>query len=81
MSGTERAGSVAGRVAIRELVADAGLTVPTADLPHRIDGALSIDHIAVPKTWSVVSAMRLDAATDGGRLSDHDAYVVEVAPR
>jgi hypothetical protein len=27
-----------------------GLQVPTADLPHRLDGHLSIGHIAVPHT-------------------------------
>jgi hypothetical protein len=57
-------------------VADLGLAVPTGDRPHRIEGVLSIDRIAVPATWAVASCRRVPA--DG--LSDHDAYVVEVAP-
>jgi hypothetical protein len=49
--------------------------VPTAELPHRLDGLLSIDHVAVPTTWTLRDVVRLDA--EG--LSDHDAYVVDVA--
>jgi hypothetical protein len=58
MSGTERAGSAAGRRAIAALVADLGLAVPTGDRPHRIEGVLSIDRIAVPATWAVASCRR-----------------------
>ena len=52
--------------------------VPTAELPHAIDGLRSIDHIAVPRAWSS-TASRIRAELDGRRLPDHDAYVVEVA--
>ncbi len=37
-----------------------------------------IDHIAVPGTWRILSAERVGAVHDQRRLSDHDAYVVEV---
>lgn len=47
MTGREHAGSMEGRGAIEALVATAGLVVTTVDAPHRIDGLLSIDHIAV----------------------------------
>jgi hypothetical protein len=51
--------------------------VPTAELgAHR--GELSIDHIAVPKEWVVVSADQIPAESAGKRLSDHDAYVVVI---
>ena len=48
--------------------------MPTADLPHRLDGLLSIDHVGVPRPWSVLAAERVDARG----LSDHDCYVVDV---
>ena len=79
MEGREYAGSTIGRGAIQELVSDAGLAVATADEPHAIDGLLSIDHIAVPAGWRIESSRRVVAEADGERLSDHDAYVVDVA--
>jgi hypothetical protein len=39
----------------------------------------SIDHIAVPRHWRLGAAKALVAETDEGvRLSDHDAYVIDV---
>jgi hypothetical protein len=43
-------------------------------------GHRSIDHIAVPIAWDVTGVYRLQAAAEGRRLSDHDAYVVAVDP-
>ena len=77
LTGKEYAGSAGGRAAIAGALDELGLAVPTADLPHRIDGLMSIDHIAVP-TGSVGEATRIVAEKDGKRLSDHDAYVVEM---
>ncbi len=48
MTGREYAGSIGGRRAILGAVEQLGLEVPTAGLPHAIDGLLTIDHIAVP---------------------------------
>lgn len=73
--GPEVAGSLAGRDSISGFVADRGLALATARLPHRLDGIGTTDHVAVPAAWPVVSASRVDASG----LSDHDAYVVEVA--
>ena len=71
------AGGIGGRAVLLEAIETLGLTVPTAALPHRIDGLLSIDHIAVPPgpapTATAVSAIIGDRA-----LSDHDAYVVDL---
>ncbi len=53
-----------------------GLIVPTADLPHRIDGLMSIDHIAVSESVEVMGKERHVATGGANRLSDHDAYVV-----
>lgn len=78
LSGAEHAGSKAGRGHLAALVNARGLSVPTATLPHRIAGLLSIDHIAVPSAWSA-TARRLPAQADDARLSDHDAYVVDVS--
>ena len=54
------------------------ITVTTGAAPHRIEGLLSIDHIAVPSTWVVRSCRRIPASDGDRRLSDHDAYVIEV---
>lgn len=71
LSGDEWAGSSGGRQALLAVLAELGLEVPTADLPHRIPGLLTIDHIAVRANDS--EATRVDAAG----LSDHDFYVVD----
>ena len=77
LKGKEYAGSAGGRAAITSALDELGLVVPTAELPHRIDGLLSIDHIAVPKEIAG-EPTRVVAAKGDKRLSDHDAYVVEV---
>jgi hypothetical protein len=74
LSGDEWAGTQGGRAHVLAAVDLLGLQVLTAELPHRLDGLLSIDHIAVPTSWSVRDACRLDATG----LSDHDCYVVDV---
>ena len=79
LSGIEYAGSAAGRAHLLEALEFLGLTVPTANLPHRIDGLLSIDHIAVPagKTAATRST-RVEVDSGHRTLSDHDAYLVEL---
>lgn len=47
--------------------------MPTSALPHRMDGLLSIDHIAVGVDQKVISATRFSAHS----LCDDDGYVVE----
>jgi hypothetical protein len=79
LSGREYAGSKAGRADILHTATTLGLQIPTAGLGHPIEDLLSIDHIAVPTAWSVGRADRVVAVDgEGKRLSDHDAYVVEV---
>jgi hypothetical protein len=78
MTGREYVGSHQGRASLLEAVALLGLQVPTAGLPHRLPGLLSIDHIAVSSSFTVIGSRRVVANTDGARLSDHDAYVIEV---
>lgn len=75
LTGREYAGSKGGRAAITAALDELDLVVPTTDLPHRIDGLLSIDHLAVPASRSA-TASRVVAEAGGKRLSDHDAYVV-----
>jgi hypothetical protein len=77
MSGREYVGSGAGRAAILDLVAEARLQVVTGAAAHAQSGLLSIDHIAVPAGWRVSSCQRLAAEAGNGRLSDHDAYLVD----
>ncbi|EON23408.1 endonuclease/exonuclease/phosphatase [Nocardioides sp. CF8] len=81
LSGREWTGSIAGRASILEAVERLRLHVPTASSPHQIDALLSIDHIAVPTTWVTGAAQRYRAFDSETRISDHDAYVVEVHPR
>jgi hypothetical protein len=68
------AGARAARAHVLRVVADLGLGVPTALLPHRIDGLLSIDHVAIPSACGPGAADHVRAIG----LSDHDAYVVEI---
>lgn len=77
LSGKERAGSVAGRKALLAAVERLKLCVPTASSPHQIEELLSIDHIAVPRSWVVSATQRHRAFVGETRISDHDAYVVE----
>ena len=77
MSGREWSGSKRGRGSILEAVDALGLQLPTAALPHQIDGLLSIDHIAVPADWRVIETEHHPALAGGARISDHDAYVIE----
>lgn len=79
MSGREWSGSLAGRRCIVDAVDRLGLQIPTAAAPHQIDGLLSIDHIAIPRTWTVLSVEHYSAFDNCARLSDHDAYVIEVS--
>lgn len=76
--GRELAGSQAGRAHIRRAVSQLGLDVATAALAHRLPGLRTIDHIAVPQSATVHAVHGVSACADGQRLSDHDAYVVEV---
>lgn len=76
MDGREYAGSHAGRAHILQAVRELKLQVPTTRLPLRIEGLLSIDHIAVPAGTAVQAAERVIAASQARRLSDHGAYVV-----
>lgn len=71
-------GSRTGRNTLLSVIEDFGLQVPTAALPHRLEGATSIDHIGIPATWHVRTAQRIRAEAAGQRLSDHDMYVIEV---
>ncbi|MCW2736367.1 hypothetical protein [Nocardioides sp.] len=76
--GKEYAGSIGGRRAILAALESLGLEATTAVLPHRTEGLFTIDHLAVPaglpsRAWRIV------ASHEGKRLSDHDAYVVEVS--
>lgn len=75
----EYSGSIEGRTAIMALLAEAAMAAPTQHAPHALPGILSIDHIAVPAAWRHRPAERIVAeGPDGRRLSDHDAYVVDV---
>lgn len=75
MTGPNYGGTRIGRAAIEDLLLRRGLFLATRDLPHRQPGMASIDHIAVPENWTITSAERLPVPS---RLTDHDAYVIDV---
>lgn len=56
------------------------LQAPTADLAHQTPGHHTIDHVAVPDTWTLHQAERVPAHSSGHSLSDHDIYVVDAGP-
>lgn len=80
LEGSDHVGTPAGRSAVLALLKTLDLTITTAGLDkHTVKGRhRSIDHIAVPAHWKPGDATPLVAETDGHRLSDHDAYIVEV---
>ena len=78
LSGREYVGSLIGREHVLKTVDLLRLQVPTEKLPHRISTLLAIDHIAVPRIVSVIDKSRVEAVADGERMSDHEAYVVEI---
>jgi hypothetical protein len=75
LSGYEGAGTKGGRGHVLAAVEKLGLIVPTADLPHRVDGHLGIDHVALAADHAVSRVEHLSAVG----LSDHDCYVVDLA--
>lgn len=75
--GWQHVGSKGGQSHIYDALKVLELQVPTKDLPHRINGAYTIDHIAVPKRWECSNATRVSTAG----LSDHDAYMIDATPR
>lgn len=81
LEGPEHVGKTAGRRQIDELIRDARLSMPTRSLGSTAPGHRSIDHVAVPIAWDVLSAHRVPAEAGGRRLSDHDAFVVVVNHR
>jgi len=80
LHGREQIGTLHGRKGVTALIAELGLQTPTSELPHRIAGIFSTDHVAVPERWGISGASRLVAESGGRRLTDADAYVVDCAP-
>jgi len=76
--GPEWAGSKVGRAHLEGALDELGLQVPTRDLPHRLDGVGTMDHIAVSREVTVVDARRVSGVGPEGALSDHDAYIIVI---
>lgn len=76
LEGREFVGSNEGRDSLKQAIELLELQVPTSRLASRLDGCLSIDHIAIPKSWQFKKAQGVPA----NGMSDHDAYVVDVEP-
>ncbi len=74
----EVAGTYHGRAEIGKLRFELRLQIPTEYMPHAKAGLLSIDHIAVPVAWHLTDCRRVVATAAGKRLSDHDAYIVDI---
>lgn len=75
MSGPNYGGTALGRTALNRFLNDSRLQLPTRRLRHPKPGMATIDHIALPQAWPVLSAECHEVPR---RLSDHDVYVVEV---
>jgi hypothetical protein len=78
LTGRLYAGSASGRAHILNALDALGLDAPTAPAPHRLPGATTIDHVAIPAFWTPTSVERVSAIVEGVELSDHDAYVVDI---
>jgi hypothetical protein len=77
--GSETAGSNDGRAPIVAALKKLGLWAPTEQLTHRLNGAKSIDHVAVSRQRPNSKGKHLPAFRDDGTdLSDHDAYFVDI---
>lgn len=61
LTGRLYAGSKGGRMSILGALDRLGLSAPTDVSPHRLVGARSINHVAVPAFWSVVAVERVSA--------------------
>ena len=71
MNGAHGDAAAADRRMLEATVAGLGLQVASAS---------GVEHVAVPAGWTITSGARLDASDGDGRMSEHDAYVVEVEP-
>ncbi|GGR53244.1 hypothetical protein J2S40_001416 [Nocardioides luteus] len=71
-------GSRDGKQELLRATTNLQLQVPTADAPHRLDGVSSIDHIAIPRAWTVTDVTAILARNGLSDLSDHSAYVIDV---
>ncbi|KAA1419195.1 endonuclease/exonuclease/phosphatase family protein [Nocardioides humilatus] len=69
--------SKSSRARVQSAVDRLLLTVATEQSLSQADDDCSIDHVAVPQAWHIHAVARVRS----GRLSDHDAYVVEAMPR
>lgn len=78
LTGRLYAGSKDGRTSIHGALDHLGLSAPTDAASHRLPGARTIDHVAVPAFWNVTAVEHVSAIVDGLELSDHGAYVVEI---
>lgn len=78
LEGKDYVVTTAGRGLITALLEARQLSVPTRSLGSATPRHRSIDHIALPMVWDVQGAWRISADVAGGRLSDHDAYVVSI---
>jgi hypothetical protein len=78
LTGRERVGSDVGRGALLEAFETLGLRAVTGEANGQDPRQRSIDHIAIPSTWSsrVVRVQR--PKSDNRLLSNHPAYVVSV---
>lgn len=80
LEGPEHAGSTGGRFAIERALHEMQLQAPTAGLTHQTPGHHTIDHVAVPESWSIHQVERVPAHSPSRSLSDHDIYVVDASP-
>ncbi len=75
-------GSGANRSALVSALETLDLIALTADARHLLDGACSIDHVAVSSEWPGSSGVTvITRSEDTRQTSDHALYLVDVDPR
>lgn len=75
-------GSWAGRSALLAAFDDLALDLVTANARHLIDGASSIDHLAVSSDWTDASRVTVISQEDDPRQSsDHALYLIDIRLR
>jgi hypothetical protein len=78
LSGPEHVGSDAGREALLDAFQKLHLRAVTIEAAGQDPNQRSIDHIAIPSSWSLWAVDVQRPHPDGRPLSDHPSYVVSV---
>lgn len=78
LTGRDFVGTGNGREALDNAFDRLDLQVPTWHMPALIEAHPAIDHLAIPKSWTMLAPVTVSRPQQEGRfLSDHALYIVE----